>query len=373
MSTTKRVKTITCHNVYNIGASLQAYALTKYLKNIGCEAEIINYIPDYLRHYRLLGCNSPAYNKPLLRQLYQLAKLPQRIMARLSKRKKRFDSFTKKYLPVTSKVYRTNNELKADVPYADVYFAGSDQIWNTLFPNGKDPSFYLDFAPEGSIRASYAASFSTDKIYDGYEAQVSNWLKRLDYVSVRESSGVALAKKLGVDFPVQVLDPVFLLNKEQWRGLVSDLNTDYENEYILVYDFEQSSHLESFVKTLAKENKLKIFSVLPCTYCDSSFENSGPLEFLDLIENAAFVVSNSFHATAFSIIFEKQFFVFNREEAINSRMHDILQLFSLDDRIITDSNAASENEINYQSTKKILDECILKSKDYIKHIVFDSK
>ena len=128
-----RIKTITCHDVYNAGASLQAYALVTYLRSLGHEAEIIDYKPDYLAHYRLTGINNPRYDKPVIRELYTLAKLPGRFKARHGKRKKSFDAFTKEFLPTTKRRYISNDDLKQNPPEADVYFAGSDQIWNCFF------------------------------------------------------------------------------------------------------------------------------------------------------------------------------------------------------------------------------------------------
>lgn len=138
---------------------MQAYALQTYLKSLGHDVKIIDYKPDYLsQHYRLDVVANPKYDKPLLKQAYLLAKLPGRL--RMLPRKEAFDRFTAAHLDLTAR-YASNEELKANPPEADVFFAGSDQIWNPLFPNGKDPAFYLDFVQRGT-RAAYAASFSVD-------------------------------------------------------------------------------------------------------------------------------------------------------------------------------------------------------------------
>ena len=147
------IKTITCHDVYNLGASLQAYALQTYLQKQGHEVEIIDYKPDYLSgHFKLWGVYNPVYDKPFIRLLYLLAKLPGRLMA--LRRKKAFDVFTKNYLHLTRR-YHSNDELKKDPPIADAYIAGSDQIWNTVFKNGRDPAFYLIKRLQKSIDLLY--------------------------------------------------------------------------------------------------------------------------------------------------------------------------------------------------------------------------
>ena len=174
-----KIKTITCHNVYNAGASLQAYALAEYLNSIGHECQIIDYKPDYLKHYKLFGVSNPRYNKPVLRELYNIAKFPGRLKARFGKRKKEYDRFTEDYLPVTNECYTSNEELKSNPPEADIFFAGSDQIWNSFFNNGKDPAFYLDFAPLGAVKASYAASFATENIVTELKPQIKEWLSNM--------------------------------------------------------------------------------------------------------------------------------------------------------------------------------------------------
>lgn len=366
-----KIKTITCHEVYNVGASLQAYALEKYLQELGHEVEIIDYKPDYLVAYKLLGIDNPIYNRPVLRELYQLAKLPGRIKRRYGKRKKEFDRFTQKYLSVTPKRYKSNEELKKDLPEADIFFAGSDQIWNTLFNNGKDPAFYLDFAPKSAIRASYAASFATEDIVEEYKSKVREWLNNLNYISVRESSGVEIAKKLTNKEVVQVLDPVFLLNREKWKRLEKKLPAS--EPYVLIYDFDNNKNLYKFAFDLAQKNGWKVYSFLKNNMCDRSFENEGPEAFLWLIHHAKFVVSNSFHATAFSIIYQKQFVVFNRKEAINTRMRDLVLQLGMSSCIVHEHMSVDVVNIDYDAVQKKLNKEIIKSKQYIEKVLESQK
>ena len=146
--------TITCHDVYNAGASLQAYALQQYLISLGIDNKIIDYKPDYLsRHYSLTTIDNPKFNKGVLKYVYLTAKFPRRFINLCGLKKKRFDQFRNKYLILTENRYNSNEDLKNSLPEADIYIAGSDQIWNTLFNNGKDPAFYLDFAPDDKIKA----------------------------------------------------------------------------------------------------------------------------------------------------------------------------------------------------------------------------
>lgn len=357
-----KIKTITCHDVYNVGASLQAYALVKYLRSLGHDAEIIDYKPDYLRHFTLFGSVSGKYNYPLIRKAYHIAKLPGRIKARHSQRKKEYDFFKHRFLPVTEITYHSNAELKQNPPIADVFFAGSDQIWNTLFPNGKDPAFYLDFVPDNAVKASYAASFATETLENSAEQNIKQWLKKLDYISVRESSGVKIVQQLGLN-AVQVLDPVFLLDENSWICVEKDLGLN--QPYILFYDFDSNEKMCEFALKYAEKEHFKIYSILPSEIADRCFAHEGPDAFVYLVRHSKLVISNSFHATAFSLIFKKQFFVFNRNESINTRMLDLLECVGLSDRLIAGCYINDEKEICYKEVDKKLSEQINHSKKFI--------
>ncbi len=363
------IKTITCHDVYNVGASLQAYALAHYLQLQGHEVEIINYKPDYLsKHYSLWGVSNSKYNKPFFRELYQILKLPGRIKARYGKRKKAFDSFTQNMLPLTENRYTSNESLKDNPPEGDVFFAGSDQIWNTLFRNGRDPAFYLDFVPAGKIKASYAASFATENIVSEWRVQVKLWLSKLDYISVRESSAVEMIRGLGLTKAVQVMDPVFLLERKKWNEIETDLGI--LEPYILIYDFDNNQYIKQRALRLANKNKWKIYSVFNNDYCDRSFYQEGPLTFISLVHHAQYVISNSFHATAFSLIYEKNFEVFCRNESINTRMLDLIKLVGLESCLINEQCMEKEvRKIDYSMVEGRVSAAIERSKEYIKRVL----
>lgn len=359
---------ITCHDVYNVGASLQAYALQTYLKSLGHDVKIIDYKPDYLsKHYRLDIVGNPKYDKPFLKQAYLLAKLPGRL--RILPRKKAFDSFTAKYLDLTKR-YTSNEELKREPPAADVYFAGSDQIWNPLFPNGKDPTFYLDFVQQG-VRASYAASFAVDEFPQELREVTAQYLDRFDHIAVRETSGLSVLKTLGITNAVTVLDPVFLLDRAQWKAM-AERPEGCEAPYLLVYDFDNSASVCRLAENIAAENRWKIYSIFDLPYAERCFPLCGPEAFLGLMQNAAFVLSNSFHATAFSVIFEKEFAVVERTEKINTRMRDFTAMLGLSDHMVT-----AETEIpdgtDWTAVRRCLKDEIDHAKAYIDEVLRDGE
>lgn len=355
-----KIKTITCHDVYNAGAGLQAYALARYLREQGHDVQIIDYKPDYLsRHYSLTTVNNPKYDRPLIRQAYLLAKLPGRLRALSSERKKRFDRFRSEMLELTSKRYESNDALKADLPEADVYIAGSDQIWNPLFPNGKDPAFFLDFVPEGKKKISYAASFAVDELPAEDCSRMQPWLRNLDAIAVREKSGVQLLDQMGLS-GIQVCDPVFLLDKQAWAQMVVPQEIG-----VLVYDFDASDTVTQIVRKLSEDGKW-ITSVFPMAQADQVLEQMGPLEFMSAVAQADVVVSNSFHATAFALIFHKEFFVLERRERINTRMRDLLESVGLGDRMICSvEDMAQATAIDWADVDEKLGRQIEQSKRYL--------
>lgn len=357
-----KIKTITCHDVYNLGASLQAFALATYLTDCGHDVQIINYKPKYLQHYRLMGVPNPVYNKPFLREAYQIAKFPGRLYERLtSRRKRKFDAFTARYLPVTEEKYSSCEQLAENPPEADIYIAGSDQIWNPVFKNGKDPAFFLQFVPADKKRLSYAASFAVDYLSGEDQARMKPWLERLDAISVRESSGVCLLENMGLE-GVQVVDPVFLLNREHWEKLAVK---PQQSDYILVYDFDQSALVREVAQKLAAETGKKIVSVFPMEGADAVWAEMGPLEFVGAIRNAGIVLSNSFHASAFSLILHKNFYVVNREEKINTRMRDLLSSVGLLDRLISSTEEIKKTPIIWERADALLEKQISVSKKYL--------
>ena len=360
-----KINIITCHNVYNFGASLQAYALSHYLHRQGHEVQIIDYLPDYLRHYRLFGVTNPAYNKPFVRIAYQLAKLPGRIRARKSARKRAFDRFTEAFLPLTDKRFWDYKALEKEPPAADLTIAGSDQIWNPLFQNGKDPAYFLQFVKAGR-KISYAASFSVPELPEEDKTRMEKWLKGLDAISVREASAMNVLRSLGLSGQMSC-DPVFLFDAQYWASM-AEKSTELElpEHYLLVYDFDGSSQVQDIALKIAKEKKLKIVSPFSVSFADKVITNIGPLEFLKLIYQADAVLSNSFHATAFSMIFHKDVFVSKRSEKINVRMTDLLETAGLKNRLIESPEAISGiKAIDWTETDARLTTLIEDSKNYL--------
>lgn len=359
-----KIKTITCHDVYNVGASLQAYALSEYLRQQGHDVEIIDYKPDYLsKRYNFKAVDNPKFENPFwLKVLYLILKFPKRLLEYPGK--KNFDKFREDYLRLTER-YCSLQELKKNPPLADLYIAGSDQIWNTFFQNGKDGAFYLMFAPVGKKKASYAASFSTEVIAPEWKNQIKEWLGTFDKISVREKSAVKMLEQMGIEGKV-VLDPVFLLTTEQWKKLIKNKRP---SKRIFVYDFDGNNFIKE-ISIAAKERfGTEIISFFKVDYSDVNLRYPGPLEFLEAIYNAELIISNSFHATVFSLIFHKDFFVIKRNENINVRMMDLLKTVGLEDRLVSNrKEVESVGPIDWNKVDRILEKERGKSIEYLMEI-----
>lgn len=362
-----KIRTITCHDVYNLGASLQAYALQHYLESKGHDVQIIDYKPEYLsRHHKLSLVANPVFDKSIIKQLYLLAKLPGRLLVLRSK--KTFDAFTAKYLRLTKR-YNSYEELKADAPQADCYVAGSDQIWNTLFPNGRDAAFYMDFGAKDVKRISYAASFATPTIVPEYREFVREKLRGIDAISIRERISLPLLAELGRKDGVAVCDPVFLLDKEEWNEtLLGEKGlTNVPEKYVLVYLTDKGPQIEKIAQQIKLQTGWKICSVgsIKATCADKSYTNAGPLDFVRLIRDAQFVISNSFHATAFSLIMGTKFCVVNRADAINERMKSILEDYGLSNRLVSEYSGEFLHELDLNALDTRRREIVDASKEWL--------
>lgn len=321
--------TITCHNANNHGARLQTFALAEYLRGMGHNVQVIDYQPPYMHHYGSVWYN-PGLNLAEWAKLF----LFYRKRARNQRRLRIMSDFSDRYIPTTPQVYLSYEALRSHPPRADVYIAGSDQIWNTSFPNGTDPAFYLDFAPADALKLSYAASFATSAIPDAHRDFVRRGLANFDAVSVRETSAVDIAGGLGRE-AAQVVDPVFLLSPDFWSGDFMG-KAEVAHPYLLVYDFERNDSVRQVAQRVAKLRGLRIYSVSPTPlgYADRSFVACSPNDFVALVHGASCVISNSFHGTVFAMIFGRDFYMVPRADGLNQRMSDLLAMYGLTGRIV---------------------------------------
>ena len=361
-----KIFTITCHDVYNYGASLQAYALQAYLLSLGHECRIIDYKPDYLRrnyNFWYIERNSRFYelcNKSIIFHfLYSLRLAP--LTFKTWRRIKPFERFKHTNLLCT-KCYTSLDELQKTPPIGDVYIAGSDQIWNCSLSNGKDNAFFLGFGPNDTRRIAYAASMGISYFPEDEIERIKKLLSYFEYISVRESSAQKVIEQLG--FPcATVCDPIFLLNRDKWDNIIPCIAS--KERYVLLYDiFADDISIREAALKISSELGIPIYSIndsKKCNYAHKNISNAGPVDFLWYIINADFVISNSFHATAFSVLFNKNFATFYHKTN-SSRITDLLDFLGLSEH----HNPKDLVKVkNWSSVNDRLNEFISYSKNFI--------
>ena len=353
------IKIVTCHDVNNFGASLQAYALQTYLELQGHHVQIVDYKPRY---------HSTGYIKSglkgglrgVVKKIYSLI-----INQSHRERNRKFRQFTDSRLHLTPK-YNYIQELMTSQMDADVFIAGSDQIWNSLYLIGRDPVFYLDFVKKGVRKVAYAPSLTIPENDRRVEYLYHKELPEFDFISVRENSSLPFIQKIGRSDAEVVCDPVLLLSVQEWDRLIPKHEL-VDGEYLLVYDFDNNQQIATIARIIAEKRKLKIINISIDTLRDLGHKRSdvGPEEFLSLIRGAAFVVSSSYHATLFSLMYHKPFCVVKRQLNINQRMEDFLDDCGLNERIVTEYSPSLLDDYDAQQVNKKMEAIILSSKGYL--------
>lgn len=362
----KKIGIITFHNAHNYGACLQAYALQQYLKSMGNDVKIINYDSEIKKHYNLI---IPAFRKNIVKYIMQLIYNIKYYKAR----KKRYDVFQRfisEYLEFSDQHYKTEKQLKKYFPLYDYYICGSDQIWNIDLVGKLSDIFTLNFGCSNIKKISYAASIGKTEFTLNEKMLYQKKLSHLDQISVREPEAQLLLEKILERNISLVVDPVFLLGKSEWIKFAKD-SIPIKKKYILVYSVIKNKNLIQIVNYISNVTGYGVI-----TFENEEFENkiknvnsASPVEFVQLIQRAEIIVSNSFHALAFALIFQKKFWIIPHNQT-NSRINNLLDLTNNKDRLIQNleeimgKNPLEPLKETFTETK--MQSEILKSKKYLK-------
>lgn len=332
------------------GASLQMYALYKTVEQYGHKPFVINYQ------------NKHMLNKRHIEQNVLKAKLLNIIGYNTIKRFSRFEGELT-YLPEQMICDPAN--LKAIVKGLDYVIVGSDQVWNPAVTGG-DTTYFLDFC-ERQKKISYAASFGVDGLDTDFACNIATLLADIPSMSVREEKGKKIIKDLiQRDVPI-VLDPTFLQTKESWKNIASPKSI-VRKPYIFSFIFNTNNENMSFVSRLSKEKKLPIVNVSdnPLKNLDKELicvSGVGPTEFLRLIMDAEYIITDSFHGTVFSIILNRPFYV-SLSTKTNSRLETLLSTFKLEDRILN-GEVNMESRIDYDQVNQLIVSLREKSQSFL--------
>jgi hypothetical protein len=311
----KRVGTLTFHQADNHGAVLQAYALVAAIRELGHDPRVIDYRPLAARRiYNRFGLRSGIPVQTLVRRW-------------------KFRRFRQRYLPVTSRRYLTPEALRANPPDVDCVICGSDQIWNVYSYRSYDPAFFVDFVADPKVRkASYAACMGWADDFGPHSEEIRGLLDRFDRLSVRNIHTQQRVRELTGRTPVRVLDPTFLANFDE----ITPPSRETE-PYIFVYCLQRSEVFDKSVALVSESMRLPVISIgMPFQNARTLYA-AGPLQWLTLIRNAKFVITNSFHGTCFSIFNRTDFLTLWLNESKSRRHRDILDWFGLPQRLIVDS------------------------------------
>lgn len=294
----KTVGILTFHFVHNYGALLQAWALQTFIDREGCDATFINFRPeDHVQRYRFAFDIHRILKRRDMNEF--IKKFRRSILSGM------FDRFIKKNIKQTNTVYISAAQLLNNPPAFDCYIAGSDQIWNESI-TGTINSYLLDFVKSGR-KIAWAASMADTHSSD-QQSRFKAWLPKFDVITLREKQHADfIADVSGKEISV-VLDPVFLLSRDDWYSFALKAKSKLaKGKYIFVYCLGNPEHLESKAHAFSAKSGLPLISVHPFNIsfpgAHKSLVIAGPHEFVHLIHNAACVVTDSFHATSFSILF----------------------------------------------------------------------
>lgn len=319
-----KIGVLTYHNTNNFGAALQCYALQKKINDYGHSCEIID--------YRNSLVSSDNRNKESL--IKKMVRMPL-----LKYKKSKFNKFTKKFINISRITFNDNN-ISNDL--YDLFVIGSDQVWNYKI-NGGDTTYMMDFVSNPQKIRTYACSIGNIDIPEEILLNYKKYLSRIDNILVREESTKNFVKKLTNKNAIIVPDPVFLLSKDEWDKL-SNKSTK-KGEYVISYFVGKSSskvvnniyeHISNGTKLLKIAGGLSI-SDLKNKNIKVDFGIS-PIDFVNYIKNSKFVITDSFHATAFCLLFNKPFVVFLANDyAKDSRIISLLKKYKMESHIYSNS------------------------------------
>lgn len=354
---------------YNYGTKLQAYALQEYLNRKGYDAFIINYtVPTK-------GCKEPnrsVYKKIYGKLSWELLKIIKKIYRKeIELRNSKMERFTTDRCRLTS-IISDDKEFSNICNLFDVIVTGSDQIWN---PNWYNKVFYADFPNISAIRIAYAPSLGTNSIAENVREKIRSSLNGFYKIGIREKTGQQLLLKLFGIQSTKVVDPTLLLDKDSWIELMDTDTEDLNKPYVFCYMLSDNPNHWRAIRKYVKERGLQL-RVIPkegFSYTVGTVKeySAGIERFLSLIYYSDCVITDSFHACVFSVLFNKKFIPIERfssssDSSQNTRIYDFLASLNISDILETyDTKEIKEHNIDWKQTRNLLECQIIESKRFL--------
>ncbi|MBR2715526.1 MAG: polysaccharide pyruvyl transferase family protein [Ruminococcus sp.] len=370
-----KVGILTFHRATNYGTALQAFATEKGISKLCVDTEIIDYRPEYIeRTLRRRKLTNAKSLKEALSIIVNAVLYPN-----MAKRKAdSFKSFFSK-MNISDEFFKTTDEVAKIVRNYDVLVSGSDQLFNRNITDD-DMTYFMPF--EHRRKITFASSFGERKLSGDRIKEIAPYLSGFDYLGVREETAqdiLAKIKRVNPDIKdaTSVLDPTFLLTKDEWNAYADESLKLPKGGYILTYYMIETPLLREITYKLKQKTGLKVVNIKPSKkqvilHSGKNLAFAGPSEFLECYKNASYVVTNSFHGTAFAINYSIPFFTstlpVSMAGEVNSRLTDICELFDLSHRFIDSESKLNKTDLTKpfeNNTVKILSNLRVHSFEYL--------
>ncbi len=370
------VAVMTLHNSPNYGSCLQTYATQAVLSGIGVAPRIIDYyredaIPENETDRALNGQlvkKMPIFRLPGVKAL---ARIPvSRIVAR---RAAPLNEFRRSRLALTDRKYYSYEDLEADPPQADIYCTGSDQVWNSVWNKGFNKAFYLEFAPVEAKRIAYAASIGKSSLEEWEKAPMREALLKYSHISVREEEAVELLDSIGVPGAVPVIDPTLMLDRSAW-GRIASKESVPEQPYILIYQLNKNPEFDQYAQKLSKKLHLPLYRIAYGVHEKRKGEHTIVCpkveEFLGLFMNAEYVLTDSFHGTAFSLNLGRKF-VSISPGRFSGRIMNLLKMTGVTDHYLEDYRDVkiADNHIDFGYVQSVFKDKRLRAETFLRNAI----
>lgn len=349
-----KISVITLHTVNNYGSALQTYATQTVLQKLGHTVEFVDY---WRKDNAGEGAVDKAMKSPSMQKIRFLwdwsdlsrsaVRIPLRFL--LAYKRRPMQDFLKARVNLTPHTYYSMDDLLEDTPQADVYMTGSDQVWNSIWNQGIEKPYFLEYAPEGKKRVAFSASIGRTELSADEIPETVSMLKKYSAISVREESAVSLLKSLGIKAQL-ILDPTLMLSGREWEKIAEVPKV--KKPYLLIYQLNSNRQMDRFAVNLAKRkgwDVVRICFAVPSIQRGVKCVISPSVEqLLGYLLQAECVLTDSFHATAFSLNLGRDF-ICVLPKRFGTRIESILKLTGTENRLLRDY---SDYEIVNQTIDK---------------------
>lgn len=359
-----KIGILTFHCAHNYGAVLQCYALQETLKSMGHDVEVIDYRPKYLiLPYKRFNIKWFC-RKNLIKILKRISSEIKLYHTRRN-RYNNFNNFITKRLNLSSKIA---NNFIPDI--YDIYIIGSDQVWNKKITWGFDPIYWGEFKHSTTNKViTYAASMEANKIKEEDVSVIRRLLENFNYISVREETLKHLLDNISNKYIKVVLDPTLIANTQIWDKIIKYPQTN--RKYILIYQYAKNINILRIANSIAKQIDSDVINITTDFLTKDngkaiSLYDISPEAFIGYIKKASLIITPTFHATAFSIIFNKPFYFVKFKNVENTRVKTLLTNIQLNDRIINETDSPVFSGIDYSKANICLNELQKESISFLK-------